>query len=139
LAETIDNPRVGPTIFGMTWSRVDLSKASIQLLTSDRPLDMPFGLAEPNTFIALSVSPRALFIAAHDSKIAREMGQLKPTEVVKKYNQRVIAQARKFVYGTSDSQLKFIERNFGKAPDRVILTDEQRQKAIDAARGKIGK
>jgi len=33
LAELIDNNRVGTTVFEMNWSRIDLSKASHQLLT----------------------------------------------------------------------------------------------------------
>lgn len=44
LAEIIDNQNIGPVIFNMNWARIDLSKSSIQLLTSDRPLDMPLGL-----------------------------------------------------------------------------------------------
>ena len=58
LAEIIDNKNIGPVVFGMNWSRIDLSKSSLQLLTSDRPIDMPLGLKEPNAYIALPVSPR---------------------------------------------------------------------------------
>ncbi len=138
LAETIDNKNIGPVIFKMHWTRVDLSKSSIQLLTSDRPLDMPLGLGEPKAYIALPISPRFLFIAAHDRGIAQSIHATNPTEVVRKNNRSVIQQARKFVWGSNDAQLKFIQRNIGKLPDRVILTERQRQQAIDAARGKIG-
>jgi hypothetical protein len=44
LQEIIDNPRIGPTIFDMRWSRASLAGSKISLLTSDRPLDMPHGL-----------------------------------------------------------------------------------------------
>jgi hypothetical protein len=137
LAEVIDNQNIGPVIFNMNWSRIDLSKSSIQLLTSDRPLDMPLGLREPKTYIALSVSPRVLFIATHDLGIAQTIRAANPNEIVRKNNKRVIEQARKFVWGTTDSQLTFIQRNFGKLPDREILTDEHRQQAINAARGQV--
>jgi hypothetical protein len=59
-----------------------------------------------------------------------------PTQIVRKNNQRVIEQARKFVWGATDSQLTFVQKHFGKLPDREILTDQQRQEAIEAARGK---
>src|SRR6266481_4825656 len=37
----------------MKWSRIDLSKSTHQLLTSDRPIDMPLGLADPEAYISL--------------------------------------------------------------------------------------
>jgi Protein of unknown function (DUF4238) len=55
LADVIDNDRVGKTIFEMKWSRIDLSKSNYQLLTSDRPIDMPLGLADPKAYISLPV------------------------------------------------------------------------------------
>ncbi len=70
LAEVIDNDRVGQTVFAMKWSRIDLSKSSHQLLTSDRPLDMPFGLADRQAYISLPVSPQILFVAARHSNVA---------------------------------------------------------------------
>jgi hypothetical protein len=46
----------------MKWSRIDLSKSTHQLLTADRPIDMPLGLADPEAYISLPVSPRILFV-----------------------------------------------------------------------------
>jgi uncharacterized protein YeaC (DUF1315 family) len=40
------------------------------------------------------------------------------------------------VWGSTDSQITFVRKNFGKLPDRVILTDQQRQEAIEAVVGK---
>jgi hypothetical protein len=37
IAEIINNARVGPTIFDMHWSRIDLSSSNVTLLNSDRP------------------------------------------------------------------------------------------------------
>jgi hypothetical protein len=136
LAEVIDNDRVGKTVFEMKWSRIDLSKSTHHLLTSDRPIDMPLGLADPRAYISLPVSPRILFLAAHNHDMADVLRAAKPTEVVRKNNQRVIEQARKFVWGCTDSQLTFVQKHFGKLLDRELLTDQQRQEAIEAAQGK---
>jgi hypothetical protein len=136
LADVIDNARVGKTVFEMKWSRVDLSKSNHELLTSDRPIDMPLGLADPKAYISLPVSPRILFVAAHNHDLANTVRAASPTEVVRKNNQRVVEQARKFVWGSSASQLSFIQKHFSKLPDREILTEQQRQEAVDAARGK---
>ena len=136
LAEIIDNDRVGETVFKMKWSRIDLSKSNHQLLTSDRPIDMPLGLADPKACISLPVSPRILFVAAHNHDMADALRRASPTQIVRKNNQRVIEQARKFVWGSTNSQLAFVQKHFGKLPDREILTDQQRQEAVEAARGK---
>jgi hypothetical protein len=53
LADVIDNAQVGKTVFEMKWSRVDLSKSNHDLLTSDRPIDMSLGLADPKAYISL--------------------------------------------------------------------------------------
>jgi hypothetical protein len=97
---------------------------------------MPLGLADPKAYISLPVSPRILFVAAHNHNLADTLRAANPTEVVRKNNQRVVEQARKFVWGSTASQLTFIQKHFGKLPDREILTDQQRQEAIEAARGK---
>ena len=136
LASVIDNDRVGQTIFEMKWSRVDLSQSTHQLLTSDRAIGMPLGLADPDAYISVPVSPRILFVAAHKQRVADALRDANPTNVVRSNNQRVIGQARRFVWGSTDSQIAFVRKHFGTQPDRVILTDQQRQEAIEAVVGK---
>jgi hypothetical protein len=134
LTEIIDNDRVGPTIFDMKWVVVDVSKSKLPLMTSDRPVVMPHGLDHPDCHIALPISPTKLFIAAHTDRFK----QLKPgqeTVVVKAINKAVVAQAREFVWAVDDSQLAFVEKHMGTAPERPIMTPESQQAVYDAARG----
>ena len=134
LTEIIDNDRVGPTIFDMMWVVVDVSKSKHPLMTSDRPVVMPLGLGDPDCHIALPISPTKLFIAAHTDRFK----QLKPgqeTTVVKAINKAVVAQAREFVWAVDDSQLTFVEKHMGTAPERPLMTAEQQQAVFDAARG----
>jgi hypothetical protein len=133
LQEIIDNPRMGPTIFGMKWSRVSLAASRISLLTSDRPLDMPHGLGSSEAYIALPIGPRTLFVADHDGTSAKRLGTLDPTSIVKNVNMAVVHQARQFVWGLDDGQSRFVQNRMSKAPDRPVISDEQRQAAIDAA------
>jgi hypothetical protein len=133
LQEIIDNPRVGPTIFDMRWSRASLAASKISLLTSDRLLDMPHGLGERNAYIALPIGPKMLFIAAHDDAYEKHVGSADPTEVVKDVNKAIVHQAREFVWGIDDSQCRFVSNRMSKSPDRLIITDAQKQQAIDAA------
>jgi hypothetical protein len=136
IAEIIDNQRVGPTIFDMHWSRIDLSRSNVTLLNSDRPIDQPIGLGDPRAYIAFPISPRTLFLASNDSTLAGRIAHGDHTKAVKLMNKTVVSQAREFVWGVDDSQLPFVQKHMGTAPERVIITAEQRQEAIDAARGR---
>jgi hypothetical protein len=73
-----------------------------------------------------------LFIAANDQAAITSIRAQNPTKLVKDMNTRLIQQARTFVWGTNDSQLTYVRKHFGRLPDRVILTDEQKKQAIDA-------
>jgi hypothetical protein len=75
-------------------------------------------------------------MTAHEQKLADRLRRANPTQVVRLHNQRVIEQARRYVWGSTDSQIAFVRKHFGKSPDRVILTDQQRQEAIAAVAGK---
>jgi hypothetical protein len=59
-----------------------------------------------------------------------------PTKVAKRVNKTVVGQAREFVWGVDDSQLDFVQKHIGTIPERDIITPEQRQEALDAARGR---
>jgi hypothetical protein len=134
LTEIIDNDRVGPTIFDMKWVVVDVSKSKLPLMTSDRPIVMPLGLGDPDCHIALPISPKKLFIAAHNDRFK----QLKPgqeTTVVKAINKAVVVQAQEFVCAVDDQQLPFVEKHMGKAGERPLMTPEAQKAVIDAARG----
>jgi hypothetical protein len=135
LMKAIANPRVGPKIFPMHWTRHPLEHSKFPLLTSDRPIIMPWGLGDPRAYIALPVSPTVLFVAAHDPTFARSLAGLKQTELVWVLNSEVVCQARKFVWATDESQLELVRRHIGTAPDRTIITEAQKQESLAAARG----
>jgi len=139
LMETISNERVGPTIFDMHWTRHDLKNSKVSLLTSDRPIIMPFGLGDPRAYIGLPVSPTVLFLASRNPDFAKTVASWNPTKLAKELNKVVVCQARQFVWAVDDSQLEFVRRHIASAPDRPILTEEQKQEALAAARGEIGR
>jgi Protein of unknown function (DUF4238) len=137
LMETISNERVGPAIFNMHWTRHNLRHSKLRLLTSDRPIIMPFGLGDPQAYIALPVSPSILFLAARNRGFASSVARWKHTDLVKLLNKAIVSQARQFVWATDDSQLEFVRRYISKGPDRVIITEEQKQESLAAARGDL--
>jgi len=128
----IDNDHLGPMIFDLHWSVLRLDRSDISLLTSDRPLILPDGLQRHDSYIALPIGPKTLFVAGRGPAWANRLGSLSPTRVVKEMNYFVVAQAREFVWGTDDRQLPFIQKHIGELPDRPILTEEQTHWAINA-------
>ena len=135
LMQIIDNDRVGPTIFNMHWSRIPLPDASVELLCSDRPIDRPLGFDNPRAYIALPVAPKLLFLAANSEEFPKALSRRSDTEIVKQMNRTIVTQAREFVWGSNDSQLGFVSKHMGSAPERDILTPDQRAEAIAAATG----
>lgn len=135
LADVIGNSHAVPDITKMRWICVDVSKSELSLLTSDRPVVMPVGLSHQLCYIALPIGPYSLFVAAHDDRFSKALPAANCTKIVKVMNKDVVRQARQFVWGTDDAQIDFVRKHVGSAPDRVIITEEQKEEAIAAARG----
>jgi hypothetical protein len=135
IADVIGNSRAVPDIAAMPWICVDVSQSKFSLLTSDRPLVMSSGLADPLCYLVLPLAPKKLFVASHDNRYAKTLPGAAHARIVKAMNRDVVRQAREFVWGTDDAQLEFVRKHMRTVPDRVILTDEQRQEGIAAARG----
>jgi hypothetical protein len=133
LMSVIDSERATPTIRNMHWSLASLARSEVSLLTSDRPLDKPHGLDNRDAYIALPLGPKLLFIAAHDDRYQRHVASTDATRLVNELNQPVVEFAREFVWGFDDGHLRFVCDRMGRSPERPILTDKQRQQAIDAA------
>jgi hypothetical protein len=136
LIDIIDNDQLGPTIFDMHWSRVPLKRSKFSLLNSDRPLVRPRGLYDPRGYILLPIAPDMLFLAANDISLARNIFEGNHTLAAKQVNKAVVSQAREFVWGVDDRQLPFVQKHMATAPERPLLTEGQRQQALDAAQGK---
>jgi hypothetical protein len=135
LAEVMDNPRLGATLVNMQWTVIDVGKSKFSLLTSDRPFIMPIGVGDPNAYVLVPVAPDKLFVAAHKDQTIAQFNNLSQTALVKGINVSIVSQAREFVWGKDDSQLEFVRRHLGSAPEREILTEAQRKEALDIVRG----
>lgn len=132
LEQIIDNAELGPTLFHMDWTKISLGDSKHSLLTSDRPLNGPYGLASKDAYIVLPIGPKTLFIAAHDDRATKQLSATNADRVVRAMNDIVVRQARKFVWGIDDSQHRFVEKRISALPDKPIISEEQRRKAIEA-------
>lgn len=133
LRATIDNPKIGADIVNMHWEVFRLDQSNQLLMTSDRPLDLP-PLGNPDAHMALPISPRHLFVAARKRDFFRRISDRSHSDIVKRMNEVVVSQARAYVWALSEAQSTFVARFISTENDRVILTDEQKQKALDAVK-----
>jgi hypothetical protein len=116
----------------MNWTRIDLRRSAVPLLTSDRPIVF-LSLLDPQAYIALPIGPHDLFVAAFDDRFSRP--RVNATEIAWCMNKDVVSNGREFVWGVDDGQIDFVRTSIGANPDRVILSEAQRHEAIAAARG----
>jgi hypothetical protein len=136
LRKIIDDEEHGPWINQMRWALRRVPDSPLTLLTSDRPLDMPLGLGTPRAYAALPIGPRLLFLAANNDLWESVCRDSSSTEIVRRVNETVVAQARQFVWGVDDSQLRFVQNRMGSAPDRPIIADDVFERVLKAARAK---
>jgi hypothetical protein len=134
--QTIMNSEVtGNAIRKMTWGRLNLAHSKYTLLTSDRPIDMPISLQSKDAYITLPIGPKLVFVASNDDAILRTLKTTDHSDVARKMNERVVAQARQYVWGLDASALAFVKKRICTLPDREIVSDNARQQSLADARG----
>jgi hypothetical protein len=98
----------------MTFHTLELPGTKHKLLTSDRPIMMTNGIFQPDGELVIPISPTRLFIAVRERRTVEEIAKIDPNTLIATANDRVAAQARRFVYGVDDSQLRFVANRFGR-------------------------
>jgi hypothetical protein len=110
----IDNPRMGGPLNQMRWSVVTFTNTMHTLLTSDRPIIMTNGLAKPRDHLALPIGPLSLFVATNTEESDNVIKSIDPGHLIQQVNDRVASQARRYVWGTDDNQLRFVANRLGQ-------------------------
>lgn len=109
LPNMIDNEQIGTIIMRMRWAIFDLSSSHITLLTSDRPYIQTAGLKDPHCVIILPMSPNFAFIATHDLHTQQAVLASGTKPLARSINTRVVANAVRHVYGSTNAHLRFVE------------------------------
>jgi len=110
----MDSSLTGNVLNQMDWSVVVINRANFPLLASDRPIVMTNGIGRANSYLILPISPRHAFVGAGSQPVAAAIakfdrdGKLSPM-----LDDRVVRQTRRYVWGTDDTQLKFVEKRLG--------------------------
>jgi len=114
LQTIIDSPTMGGHLNGMRWSVVRFAKERHTILTSDRPIIMTNGLKGPDDHLVLPIGPRMLFIATNNIEMENRIRTIDAGIMMAQVNNRVASQARRYVWGTDNRQLRFVENRLGK-------------------------
>lgn len=114
LQSTINSEWIGTHLINMRWSVVTFTGARHLILTSDRPFVMTNGIGHPHSHLVMPISPTQCFIATNTIDVERQLQSLAPKEFMQRTNHKMACQARKYVYGIDDGQLRFVSNRFGR-------------------------
>ena len=111
LLSTIDSQRLGNTLTGMIWGKVEFSENENELITSDRPIIRTDRLARNHSHIVLPIGPKRLFFAAETQRVADEILAMNKKELVQNVNLQIVQQALKYVYARRYKPLRFVAKH----------------------------
>lgn len=110
LTRIIDSDRVVETLINMNWNIMSINKGD--LLTSDRPIFRSKSLEEEYAYIALALNPKNLLLLVNNRKTFEKITS-HWNEMAIDYNNAVVRQACKYVYGSHLNHKRFIENRLG--------------------------
>ena len=113
LMDLMQDSRMGRLIFGMSWGVLKLRKSEARFahVGSGNCLQYLSGQRAPPV---LPISPKMVFFACATEQAEREFMQLDPQGVMRAINDTVVHQAQTYVWGTDDSQLRYVKNRMGK-------------------------
>ena len=115
LQKIIDSPMMGGHLNQMRWSVVTFKNERHTLLTSDRPIIMTNGIISRGDHLALPMIPaHALRRDQQYPDREHDPHDRSGNFLIAQVNHRVASQARKYVYGCDDRQLRFVEKQARK-------------------------
>ncbi|PZU83079.1 MAG: hypothetical protein DI528_17940 [Shinella sp.] len=105
-----------------------------QLLTSDRPVIYTNVLGNVSSHLVVPIGPNRVFIAVKSEDLLRKLKGVSVDKLIAEVNVTVVGQADRYVFGTDDSQLRFVQNRMGqsKTPQLISrLIEFQRERITD--------
>ncbi len=121
LPSLIDHEKIGELLNNMRWLVRRIGSDAGEFLTSDHPVVMSWTLTEPNAFLFLPISPKAMFVAVNDLETQRIVEGRNPVEQVEAVNRFVAGRAVRFVYAHNHAALEYVREHMGTKPRRTLL------------------
>ncbi|UVK51198.1 DUF4238 domain-containing protein [Mesorhizobium sp. AR02] len=111
----MSNERLISGLAAMEWSVLTVDRAIHELLTSDRPVIYTNVLGSAESHVIVPIGPRKLFVGVNDRALIEKIKRIGEDKLVSTTNAAVVGAADKFVYGRSDSQIRFVQNRMGEA------------------------
>ena len=108
----IDSPRIGETLNAMHWCVYTLEYPRFGFLTGDHPIMLSNGIGHKAGFVVLAISPRRLFVAAHDQEVIKAFTSQRANALERAINDACVQQSRHVIVAHNDSQKVFVDRRF---------------------------
>jgi len=105
----------------MIWRILPVQGSQHEILTSDRPLVMTNGIKSARGHLVLPIGPRLAFAMFDNVKIEKEILNFPQNELVKQMNTMIVSRAVKYVYGTDDRQLRFVQNRMSTVADPSLF------------------
>lgn len=119
----IDNQSLGSKINSYAWQVLELPSHCDELFTSDRPVIRTNGLLAENGHLALPIGPRKLFVCSPHPAVLKGLENSDASELAREVNRQVVEYAVRYVYGTTDRSLRYVQNRMAKRKQpRLAMT-----------------
>lgn len=112
----VDHQNVGITLNNFHWFTIETDLSEPEFFTSDQPLIMGSGLANPNAFVCLPIGPHRIFWAVRDVAGERQIRDRETGKHIRLINEHVVKQAQERSYATNDRHLPFMKEFLAAQP-----------------------
>ena len=112
LPDLVNHPPIAQKIYQMYWWTQRFEGATVDLLTSDRPLIIVPGLNDPTCVLALPLTPHLAFFATHSLEQAMLVCKQPASRLARALNHESVRLADKQIYATDARQAEFVRRWF---------------------------
>jgi hypothetical protein len=106
----MDHEKIGQSLTDMRWFVVTMAPDAPPLLSSDRPLFVSGAFGAVDCYLTLPIARDRLFIATVSEEAERKFKSQSQKELIQSTNIQVAKQATKYVYGSDNLEIKFVDR-----------------------------
>jgi hypothetical protein len=110
LPTLMDHEKIGQSLNDMRWFVATMPADAPPLLSSDRPLFVSGAFGAADCYLTLPIARDRLFIAAGSEEMERKLKDQPQNELIQSTNIQLAKQAAKYVYGSDNSELEFVDK-----------------------------
>lgn len=130
VAEVIlGHERLQQVMADMHWAVLITGGADHELLTSDRPLVYTRSLNARDSHLMLPIGPRRLFAAAHRREFINYLQGWGINALVKRANEYVVGSADRYVFGSNDCQVRFVQNRMSAEKGESLVDRLHRKRS----------